>query len=98
MRFREAAHMDVQTAVRDGAKVLVSYSTGWERTMDSVRTTLVFEQKPDGWIGYAPEVTGAYVQGSTLDEVRAKLSEAVYLVTHTNNEQAYYAATGNAFP
>ena len=41
--------------------------------MDSVRTTLVFEQKPDGWIGYAPEVTGAYVQGSTLDEVRAKL-------------------------
>ena len=57
--------------------------------MDSVSTTLVVEQKPDGWIGYAPEVPGTYVQGSTLDEVREKLSEAVYLPAQTNNEQVY---------
>jgi predicted RNase H-like HicB family nuclease len=57
--------------------------------MDSVRTTLVFEQKPDGWNGYAPEVPGTYVQGSTLDGVREKLSEAIYLPSQTNNEQVY---------
>jgi hypothetical protein len=57
--------------------------------MDSVSTTLVFEQNRDGWIGYAPEVPGTYVQGSTLDEVRERLSEAIYPPSQTNNEQVY---------
>ena len=66
--------------------------------MDSVSTTLVFEQKPDGWIGYAPEVPGPCVQGSTLDEVREKLSEAIYPASQTNDDQGYCVATENEVP
>jgi predicted RNase H-like HicB family nuclease len=60
--------------------------------VDNDRRTLVFEQKGDGWIGYAPELPGTYVRGSTLEEVRENLSEAVRLASRADREQAYYAA------
>jgi predicted RNase H-like HicB family nuclease len=43
-------------------------------------------------IGYAPELPGTYVRGSTLEEVRENLSEAVRLASRADREQAYYAA------
>jgi predicted RNase H-like HicB family nuclease len=58
----------------------------------------VFEQKPDGWIAYAPELPNTYVQGSTMDKAREKLAETIYLASQSNNEQVYYAATGHKVP
>jgi predicted RNase H-like HicB family nuclease len=60
--------------------------------VDNDRRTLVFEKKGDGWIGYAPELPGTYVRGSTLEEVRENLSEAVSLTSRADREQTYHAA------
>lgn len=46
--------------------------------------TAVFEQVPEGYIGYVEEFPGANTQGDTLDEARANLSEAVELVLEAN--------------
>jgi predicted RNase H-like HicB family nuclease len=46
--------------------------------------TAVFEQVPEGYIGYVEELPGANTQGDTLDEARANLSEAVELVLEAN--------------
>ena len=60
--------------------------------MDNKRRTLVFEQKRDGWIGYAPELPGTYAQGSTLEEVRENLSESVRLASRADGERVTDAA------
>jgi predicted RNase H-like HicB family nuclease len=57
--------------------------------MDNERRTLVFEQKRDGWIGYAPALPDTTAQGSTLEEVRENLLEAVRLASRTDREQVY---------
>jgi predicted RNase H-like HicB family nuclease len=57
--------------------------------MDDERRTLVFEQKPDGWIGYAPALPETYAKGATLEEVRESLLEAVRLASRTDREQVY---------
>jgi predicted RNase H-like HicB family nuclease len=46
--------------------------------------TAVFEQVPEGYIGYVEELPGANTQGETLDEARANLEEAVALVMEAN--------------
>lgn len=46
--------------------------------------TAVFEQVPEGFIGYVEELPGANTQGPTLDETRANLVEAVELVLEAN--------------
>jgi predicted RNase H-like HicB family nuclease len=58
--------------------------------MDGERRTLVFGQKRDGWIGYAPALPGTNAQGSTLEEVRENLSAAVRLASRTEREQVYH--------
>ncbi len=50
--------------------------------------TAVFEQVPEGYIGYVEELPGANTQGDTLDEARANLSEAVELVLEANRTMA----------
>jgi len=50
--------------------------------------TAVFEQVPEGYIGYVEELPGANTQGDTLDEARANLSEAVELVLEANRVSA----------
>ena len=42
--------------------------------------TAVLEQDEEWWIGWCPEVRGAYGQGETLDEARESLREAIQLV------------------
>ena len=49
-----------------------------------MRFTAVFEQVPEGYIGYVEELPGANTQGATLDEARANLAEAVELVLEAN--------------
>lgn len=46
--------------------------------------TAVFEQVPEGYIGYVEELPGANTQAATLDEARACLREAVELVLDAN--------------
>ena len=46
--------------------------------------TAVFQQVPEGYIGFIEELPGANTQGATLEEARANLSEAVELVLQAN--------------
>jgi predicted RNase H-like HicB family nuclease len=49
-----------------------------------MQLTAVFEQVPEGYIGFVEELPGANTQGATLAEARANLAEAVELVLDAN--------------
>ena len=49
-----------------------------------LQLTAVFEQVPEGFIGYVEELPGANTQGATLEEARENLDEAVELVLNAN--------------
>jgi predicted RNase H-like HicB family nuclease len=49
-----------------------------------LQLTAVFEQVPEGYIGFVEELPGANTQGATLDEARANLAEAIELVLEAN--------------
>lgn len=53
-----------------------------------LKLTAVFEQVPEGYIGYVEELPGANTQSATLDKARASLQEAVELVLEANRELA----------
>ncbi|HUG81757.1 MAG TPA: type II toxin-antitoxin system HicB family antitoxin [Bryobacterales bacterium] len=44
----------------------------------------IFEQVPEGFIGFVEELPGANTQGATIEEARANLKEAVELVLEAN--------------
>jgi predicted RNase H-like HicB family nuclease len=46
--------------------------------------TAVFRKVPQGYIGFVEELPGANTQGSTLEEARTNLEEAVALVLEAN--------------
>jgi predicted RNase H-like HicB family nuclease len=46
--------------------------------------TPVFQQMPEGYIGFVEELPGANTQGETLAEARANLQEAITLVLEAN--------------
>jgi predicted RNase H-like HicB family nuclease len=50
--------------------------------------TAVFRKVPEGYIGFVEELPGANTQGTTLDEARENLREAVELVLAANREFA----------
>ena len=64
---------------------------GFSMTM---RLTAVFEQVPEGYIGFVEELPGANTQGATLEEARANLEEAVELVLEANRLLAEEALEG----
>jgi predicted RNase H-like HicB family nuclease len=49
-----------------------------------IRLTAVFQQVPEGYIGFVEELPGANTQGATLEEARENLKEAVALVLEAN--------------
>jgi predicted RNase H-like HicB family nuclease len=49
-----------------------------------VQLTAVFRQVPEGYIAFVEELPGANTQGSTLEEARTNLQEAVALVLEAN--------------
>jgi predicted RNase H-like HicB family nuclease len=53
-----------------------------------IRLTAVFRQTPRGYIAFVEELPGANTQGSTLEEARANLQEAVALVLEANRTLA----------
>jgi predicted RNase H-like HicB family nuclease len=55
-----------------------------ETTSMKEQFTAVFQQVPEGYIGFVEELPGANSQGDTLEEVRTNLQEAVRLVLESN--------------
>lgn len=53
-----------------------------------IELTAVFQQVPEGYIGFVEEVPGANTQGATLEEARTNLAEAVQLVLEANRALA----------
>lgn len=49
-----------------------------------LQLTAVFQQVPQGYIGFVEELPGANTQGATLEEARANLQEAIHLVFEAN--------------
>jgi predicted RNase H-like HicB family nuclease len=49
-----------------------------------MKLTAVFEEVPEGYIGFVEELPGANTQGATLEEARSNLKEAVELVLEAN--------------
>lgn len=59
-----------------------------------VEFTAVFQQVPEGFIGFVEEIPGANTQGATLEEARESLREAVTLVLEANRVLAEEAVAG----
>lgn len=49
-----------------------------------IQLTAVFQQVPEGYIGFVEELPGANTQAATLEEARTHLAEAVQLVLEAN--------------
>jgi predicted RNase H-like HicB family nuclease len=58
------------------------------------KLTAVFQKSPYGYIGYVEELPGANTQGSTLEETKLNLIEAVQLVLAANRQLAEEDITG----
>lgn len=54
----------------------------------NINLTAVFQQVPEGYIGFVEELPGANTQGATLQEARANLGEAIDLVLEANRALA----------
>jgi predicted RNase H-like HicB family nuclease len=53
-----------------------------------MQLTAVFIQVPEGYIAFVEELPGVNTQGTTLNEARENLQEAVALVLEANRELA----------
>lgn len=53
-----------------------------------IELSAVFQQVPEGYIGFVEELPGANTQGATLEEARTNLAEAVHLVLEANRALA----------
>jgi len=51
-----------------------------------MKLTAVFQKSPYGYIGYVEELPGANTQGTTLEETRKNLIEAIQLVLEANRQ------------
>ncbi len=56
--------------------------------------TAIFEKVPEGYIAFVEELPGANTQGTTLEEVRENLKEAIALVLEANRELAEESIRG----
>lgn len=62
-----------------------------------MQLTAVFVQVPEGgYVAFIEELPGANTQGSTLEEARENLREAVTLVIESNRELAEQSLRGQA--
>lgn len=56
--------------------------------------TAVFMKVPQGYVGFVEELPGANTQGTTLEEARENLKEAVVLVLEANRDLARRSIDG----
>ena len=59
-----------------------------------MKLTAVFMPVPEGYIGFVEELPGANTQGSTMEETRENLKEAVQMVLDANRELAEKSIAG----
>ncbi|WP_424319116.1 type II toxin-antitoxin system HicB family antitoxin [Candidatus Methylomirabilis sp.] len=59
-----------------------------------MQLTAVFQKVPEGYIGFVEELPGANTQGTTLEEARANLQEAIALVLEANRTLAEESLKG----
>jgi predicted RNase H-like HicB family nuclease len=50
----------------------------------TMKLTAVFEKVPEGYIAFVEELPGANTQGTTMEEARSNLQEAVEMVLDAN--------------
>jgi len=62
----------------------------------AVELTAVYREVPEGFIAFVEELPGANTQGTTLEEARANLREAVVLVMEANRVMAEEDLAGAA--
>ncbi|HEU5451350.1 MAG TPA: type II toxin-antitoxin system HicB family antitoxin [Terriglobales bacterium] len=58
--------------------------------------TAIFEQDGDWFIAYSPEIPGANGQGTTLDEARKSLADAIALILEDRRESGLRGTPPNA--
>jgi len=61
-----------------------------------MQLTAVYMQVPEGYIAFVEELPGANTQGTTLEEARENLAEAVLLVLKANRELAEKSLAGQS--
>jgi predicted RNase H-like HicB family nuclease len=59
-----------------------------------VQLTAVFKKVPQGYIGFVEELPGANTQGTTLEEARGNLMEAIQMVLEANRTLAQESLEG----
>ena len=59
-----------------------------------MKLTAVFMPVREGYIGFVEELPGANTQGSTMEETRENLKEAVQMVLDANRELAEKSIAG----
>jgi predicted RNase H-like HicB family nuclease len=60
----------------------------------TITLTAVYRKVPEGYIGFVEELPGANTQGSTIEEARENLKEAIDLVLEANRTLAEEWAAG----
>lgn len=68
--------------------VLIAAGLECPHGADTMKFTAVYVKVPEGYIAFVEELPGANTQGSTLEEARANLHEAVQLVLEANRALA----------
>ena len=61
-----------------------------------ITMTAVFQEVPEGYIAFVEELPGANTQGTTLEEARSNLEEAVQMAMEANRTLAEEALEGKA--
>ncbi len=59
-----------------------------------IKLTAVFQAVPEGYIAFVEELPGANTQGTTLEEARSNLEQAVEMVLEANRLLAEEALEG----
>jgi predicted RNase H-like HicB family nuclease len=62
----------------------------------TMKLTAVFEKVPEGYIAFVEELPGANTQGTTMEEARGNLQEAVEMVFDANRILAEEALNGRS--
>jgi predicted RNase H-like HicB family nuclease len=63
-------------------------------SLTSMKLTAIFMKVPEGYVAFIGELPGANTQGSTLDEARENLHEAVALVLDANRAMCQQSLEG----
>lgn len=56
-----------------------------------LQVTAVFQEVPEGYVGFVEELPGANTEGDSLEEARENLREAVELVLEANRNLVHEA-------